>query len=206
MFKIIGGNGTEYGPVTADQIRQWIAEGRASGQTLAQAEGAPGWKPISAFPEFAGSVAAAPQPFAPPVSDDAARARAASLLAGPFIGLLITAIAGILAAIGYWRFIQMVRAGYDFSKSAFLTAEQISQIKEMAQDPPWIMLGIMLAGSIFILFGAFQFRRMRHYPLCIVTSVVALVPVANFCCWLGVFTGTWALVVLLRTDVKNCFK
>jgi hypothetical protein len=55
MFKIIGGDGRPYGPVSADQIRQWIAEGRANAQTLAQAEGSVEWKALGLFPEFASS-------------------------------------------------------------------------------------------------------------------------------------------------------
>lgn len=57
MFKIIGGDGRPYGPVSADQIRQWIAEGRANAQTLAQAEGNVEWKPLGLYPEFAASAA-----------------------------------------------------------------------------------------------------------------------------------------------------
>jgi hypothetical protein len=39
-------------------MRQWIAEGRANSSTMAQAEGALDWKPLSAFPEFADALAA----------------------------------------------------------------------------------------------------------------------------------------------------
>jgi hypothetical protein len=53
MYKIIGGDQKEYGPVTADDLRRWIAEGRLSGQSLVQAEGGGEWKPLSAFVEFA---------------------------------------------------------------------------------------------------------------------------------------------------------
>jgi hypothetical protein len=53
MYKIIGADGHEYGPVTGEQLRQWIADGRANGQTKAQAEGSTEWRPLSAFPEFA---------------------------------------------------------------------------------------------------------------------------------------------------------
>ena len=53
MYKIIGADQKEYGPITSDQIRQWIAQGRVNANTLALAEGAPDWKPLSAFPEFA---------------------------------------------------------------------------------------------------------------------------------------------------------
>jgi hypothetical protein len=53
MFKIIGSDNKEYGPITADQINAWILEGRANGQTLALAQGSNEWKPLSSFAEFA---------------------------------------------------------------------------------------------------------------------------------------------------------
>jgi hypothetical protein len=53
MYKIIGADGREYGPVAAGQLRQWMAEGRANAQTLALAPGATEWKPLGALPEFA---------------------------------------------------------------------------------------------------------------------------------------------------------
>ncbi len=68
MYKIIGADKKEYGPVTAEQLREWIQQGRVSAQTLAQAEGQPDWQPVSAFPEFADALGAkppsAPLPFA----------------------------------------------------------------------------------------------------------------------------------------------
>jgi Domain of unknown function (DUF4190)/GYF domain 2 len=58
MYKIIGADGREYGPVTAEQLRRWIAEGRANAQTRVLAEGSLEWKPLGTLVEFAG-------PFAP---------------------------------------------------------------------------------------------------------------------------------------------
>jgi hypothetical protein len=51
-YKIIGADQKEYGPITEDQIRQWIAEGRVNGQTVACLEGTQDWKPLEMFPEF----------------------------------------------------------------------------------------------------------------------------------------------------------
>jgi hypothetical protein len=65
MFKIIGGDGRQYGPVSTEQLRQWIAQGRANTQTLAQAEGSADWKPLGQYPEFAAST---PPPLAPPAT------------------------------------------------------------------------------------------------------------------------------------------
>ena len=54
MYRIIGADGNEYGPVTAEQLRQWIVEGRANAQTKIQTEGSTEWKALADFPEFAG--------------------------------------------------------------------------------------------------------------------------------------------------------
>jgi len=62
MYKIIGADQKEYGPISADQIHQWIAEGRVNGQTRACAEGSEEWKPLETFPEFA--ILANPAPTA----------------------------------------------------------------------------------------------------------------------------------------------
>lgn len=57
MFKIIGGDGGQYGPVTADKLREWIASGRANSQTMAQREDETEWKPLSQFAEFTDALA-----------------------------------------------------------------------------------------------------------------------------------------------------
>jgi hypothetical protein len=53
MYRIIGADGREYGPATADQVREWITEGRANAQTKALAEGTTQWKPLTEYLEFA---------------------------------------------------------------------------------------------------------------------------------------------------------
>jgi prepilin-type processing-associated H-X9-DG protein len=69
MYKIIGSDQVEYGPVTADQVGEWIAQGRINAQTRMQAEGSPDWKAVQDFPEFAaalGRLTAAPPASGPP--------------------------------------------------------------------------------------------------------------------------------------------
>lgn len=52
MYKIVGADGKEYGPVGFDQMRQWIAEGRVNAQTRVRQAEAPGWQPAAEVPEF----------------------------------------------------------------------------------------------------------------------------------------------------------
>ena len=53
MYRIIGADGREYGPATADQVRGWITEGRVNAQTRILAEGTAQWKPLTEYLEFA---------------------------------------------------------------------------------------------------------------------------------------------------------
>ena len=60
MYTIIGGDQKEYGPVTAEQLRLWVTEGRVNAQTSVRIEGTTEWRPLAAFPEFADSLRAMP--------------------------------------------------------------------------------------------------------------------------------------------------
>src|SRR5262245_33083696 len=85
MYKIIGGDGQQYGPASEAQIRDWVAAGRANGQSLAQAEGSLEWKPLSSFTEFSDLTTSAT--IAPPLIA-ATDQRKSKLVAG-LLGLLI---------------------------------------------------------------------------------------------------------------------
>jgi Interferon-induced transmembrane protein/GYF domain 2 len=73
MVRLVGGDGVEYGPVSAEQLRQWIAEGRVSSRTQIRADGQPDWRPLQSFPELLlatgptiANAAAPPSPWTPP--------------------------------------------------------------------------------------------------------------------------------------------
>ncbi len=51
-YFIIGADRKEYGPVSTDEVRKWIAEGRADAQTQVRADGTTEWLPLSAVPEL----------------------------------------------------------------------------------------------------------------------------------------------------------
>jgi hypothetical protein len=100
MYKIQGADQKEYGPASADQVRQWIAEGRLAGSSKIQAEGSADWKPLTGFPEFSAALAAkagagssSGPPFStpPPLSSSAV----------PASGLAVTSLVlGALSMVG----------------------------------------------------------------------------------------------------------
>jgi TM2 domain-containing membrane protein YozV len=93
MYRIIGINGQQYGPVPPEQLRRWLAENRVNAQSLVQAEGTQDWKPLSTFPEFAADLKTAPPPIAPPGAapgtDPDVAARASSKIAAGICGILL---------------------------------------------------------------------------------------------------------------------
>ena len=69
MYFLIGGDGKEYGPKAAVEVREWIAEGRLNAQSQIRPEGEEEWVQLDSLLEFAAdlnptAVAPLPQPGA----------------------------------------------------------------------------------------------------------------------------------------------
>jgi hypothetical protein len=79
MYRIIGADGHEYGPINMDQLQKWIAEGRVNAATKILIEGQTEWQSLSDLPEFADlfanmpppPAAGGPPPMAGPVNPEA---------------------------------------------------------------------------------------------------------------------------------------
>jgi TM2 domain-containing membrane protein YozV len=99
MYKIIGTDGRQYGPVSAEQIRRWLAENRVHAQTLVQTEGAPDWKPLSSLPEFAAELNSVPPPIVPPSS--AVASRASNKIPAGICGILLGSLGIHKFILGY---------------------------------------------------------------------------------------------------------
>jgi Domain of unknown function (DUF4190)/GYF domain 2 len=153
MYKIIGADHVEYGPVTAGQLGEWIAQGRANAASLIWAEGATEWKPLAAIPEFAatlGSAVTTPQIIRPTI------ARRTQTNSMSIVGMIL----GILAVLLGWCFFNVVFAilGLIFS------CVGLSQIKKSAGQETGqglaiagiilSCLGLVMGLVVFLLFGA----------------------------------------------------
>ena len=106
MYRIIGADGKEYGPISETQLRQWIVEGRVNAQTRVVAEGTTEWKTVADFPQLATAVPGAAAPAAPPPPMTAIPSMpgglyspAADRVNGPAIGLIIIGALNILGAL-----------------------------------------------------------------------------------------------------------
>ena len=59
-YYVIAADGRTYGPVTAAQVREWIAAGYLTAQTMACASPQHQWQKLGAWPEFAAALTQAP--------------------------------------------------------------------------------------------------------------------------------------------------
>lgn len=147
MYRIIGGDQKTYGPVTQDQIEQWIREGRANAQTLVQLEGVEGWKPLSSYPEFAAGLSARAVAAPPPPSAAMPYSAPASLPSRKSNGM---ATAGfILSLLGF------LCCGPIFSLLG-LTFCCIA-LTQISKDPSQSGRGLAIAGIVFAVLGFISF-------------------------------------------------
>ena len=63
MYFLIGGDGKEYGPKSAGEVREWIAEGRLNAQAQIMPQGEEEWVKLGSLSEFAADLN--PQAAAP---------------------------------------------------------------------------------------------------------------------------------------------
>ena len=197
MYKIIGADGKEYGPITADQLRQWIAEGLANALTKILPEGTTEWKPLSEFPEFAGAPPSAPPslPYTPMTT-----AAVPDQVNGPSIGLIVVAVLGFIA--------QATSVIFHLVGASFFAMSQMPRQAwaNMLSGTLGMMLsivGILVSG--LILAGGLKMRKFENYPLAMTASIVAMIPCISPCCIVGLPIGIWALVVLSKPEVKSAF-
>jgi len=106
MYKFIGADGQTYGPISAEQLRAWLAENRLNARTQVQAEGSPDWKPLSAFPEFAPDLGPVPpvNPTVPPTVapyTSTLAARASSKIPAGVCGILLGGLGVHKFILGY---------------------------------------------------------------------------------------------------------
>jgi hypothetical protein len=209
-YTIIGGDQKQYGPVTAEQLRQWIRDGRVNPQTQVKTEGEAEWRLLSAFPEFAdlfGGGIAGSTPSAAPPSFQSGGGREAALQAvkGPTIALIVTASLGV-AYYGFSGLFNLSTGGAMFHHEMppNIPPQMRAFIEGMHGPLAGVINLVIAALNGFVLFGAIKLLRLRNYGVAMAASIVAMLP-CQCCCLFGLPFGIWALVVLNRPEVKSQF-
>ena len=212
-YKIVGGDRQEYGPVSVEEVRQWIQDGRANGETLGQAEGGM-WKKLSLFPEFADLLGNPPSAVlagsAPPGMPPAVGVSWTGgpdpkrMVLGPAVALLATAALDLAMTV-----FGLVAGASGFgAPMAFPggTPPELEEFLEYLAGP--VGMGLNLFGILvnaLVIWAGVRMMSLRNYGVCMAAAILAVVPCTAPCCCLGIGAGIWALVVLSRPEVKQAF-
>jgi len=188
MYKIIGADGREYGPVTTEQLRQWIREGRASAQTKVQAEGATEWKTLGELSEFADMLdrAGAGQGVPPVVGAVDPEALAAQILARDYT-------IDIGGCIG---------RGWQLVKSDFWLLIGVSFVGGLIASGCGVpFLGLIIGGPMMGGVYALYLKRIRGQPAAFGDAFIgfstAFVPLMLAMLIKGLLTGLGCLLCIL---------
>jgi hypothetical protein len=219
MYKIIGADHQEYGPSSAEELRQWVREGRADGRSMVRAEGTTEWKPLASFPELAVALAESPlaaqrpPPLVPPPGP-----------ANPQVFAGQTLAAGPELQIGV-----CLRRGWDLLKNnfglLFFATVSVSLVQVFLARIPFIgVLALLFTGvfqgGIYLLF----LKRLRGQPagladawsgfgehfvqLLLAGIVMVVLTFVGACCCVipGIYLSVaWAFAVPLIVDKELRF-
>jgi len=212
MYKILGADQREYGPVSAQQIIDWVNQGRANGNTMARAEGAETWMPLSSIPEFA-SLFGAGAAKTPPSSSLPPLPTFAGVVDTDAAAQTVLARGGVIAA-GH-----CISRGWDLVMKNFWLLVGASFVVGLIEGAIPLLTGVC-RGGLFILtlklirgqradFGdAFAGFSENFLPLFLVGLVSMLLTLVGFafCIVPGIYLAVaWSMAITLTADKKMDF-
>jgi hypothetical protein len=186
-YKILGGDGNPYGPVTAGQFHDWVREGRVDGQTQVLRSDISDWRAAATFPELGlSATAAAPQvPYEIP-------AAAANAELGHRIKSGASWFYWIAAMSLINSFLVMTKQPWGFALGLGITR----QIDYELSNTPGIAFAIdLVAIGAMVFFGFFAIKR--HAWAFVIGLVLLALDTALTLrqgAWISVAFHGWAIV------------
>jgi predicted Zn finger-like uncharacterized protein len=159
--------------------------------------------PPSAVAEYRPADVAVPEP-------PDTYAEAAAAVKAPGICVLLTGALGLI-----WNLFNLAQNLLMGQERAQAAGRQFAERMGMQMDPQlmpiaWtftlVLLGILVLMSFLATLGSLRMLQLRNYGLALVASIASLANFGPCCCPVGLPFGIWALVVLLRPDVRAAFE
>ena len=121
-------------------------------------------------------------------------------VSGPATGLMITAGVSILFQI-VGLLIGLGLLGANLFGSGLGSGHGIAAI---VAGGGMVLRIIGIGISIFIFMGAMKMKNLQSYGMALASAILALIP-CFACCLLGIPIGIWAIVILVKPEVKAAF-
>lgn len=141
-----------------------------------------------------------PPPYTPPPP---AGPGPAQQVQGPAIGLIVTAVIGLLLGV-----LNLLSTLIGFSMPYGDMGDMgpgAEYMRYMSGGVGAFFAVVSLLVSGFIIWAALQMKQLQKWTLAVTASVLAMIPCIGPCCLIGIPIGIWALVVLLKPEVKAAF-
>jgi hypothetical protein len=131
---------------------------------------------------------------------DGNRAAAEAQVKGPAVGLMVTAGIGI-----FFQLISLVLHLLGTGLGAMGGGnERMSQMMSGTVGMVASVIGLVIGGVIFM--GASKMKTLQSYGFAMAACILAMIPCISPCCLLGLPIGIWALIVLMKPEVKSAFQ
>ena len=132
-------------------------------------------------------------------SEVPAGANAREAVNPPAVLLMISGGLGILVSVG-------LIGARAFLLQGIGSDPRFIQVVEHGNGPArFIGPLVWFAVSGFIIFGAMRMRSLQSHSLAMAAAVVAMIPCGGCCC-IGLPVGIWALVTLMKPEIKSQFQ
>lgn len=211
MYKILGGDGKQYGPIPAETLRQWISEGRANAETQVLAEGAASWQALGGVAEFAdllGGSGVAGGIGAAPVADTSAYESALALANPAGWALMIVGILGILMSIGLLVFYAVKGVPPNPFEGMFGSSQPTDAMRAGQKIGTFGALVVGIAEAAFVAFAGLKLRRLESWGLVLTAAILSIIPCCGSqfpLCVLSAPVGIWVIIVICQAKVKKAF-
>jgi hypothetical protein len=127
----------------------------------------------------------------------------------PSIGLVVTGVLG-LAGVAFAVFGRegMVNVYMGFFGNLGLPQDQLDEIRTQLMTTSvldYVTNAAGVAVAVLTIVGGLRMRALRSWGLALTGAILALMPCCSSCCCVGMPFGIWALVVLMKPEVKAAF-
>lgn len=135
-------------------------------------------------------------PVAPPPGNPA------DMVSMPATGLLIAGGLGILGQI-----LNLAIHFGLFALSLPFTSNSGMGFSALSSGITVVLSVMGLGVNGFIIYGGLQMKNLQNYTMALIAAIIAVIPCFSPCpcCFVGIAVGIWAIVILVKPEVKAAF-
>lgn len=127
-----------------------------------------------------------------------------SMVQGPGIALIVLGVLVLLGQLFYLLYTLLV-TGVGAMGAASGDPDGVGAL--MGGVVGMVMTVVWMLFSAIIIFGGVKMKNLQSYGLAMAAAIIGMLPcTTGWCCLLGLPIGIWAVVILMKPEVKSSFR